>query len=367
MNADVNPMIIQNIIESIPIGVLVMNSSGEIIVMNRTLSDILGIPAHMLKENGWGKIFFGSDKNIEFNQVIIDVIQKEAINLHRNVDYIHPSGKILRLSMTTSFLRENGGPSLGIVVLIDEVTELYHLHEQEKAILEEKNKIQHEKIEALKNLALAVAHQIRNPVTSIGGFAQRILKKTDKGSPNAVYLQNIIEDTARLEKTVQAVTEYTEYTDSKTIKTVETPLSTIIDKAHKVLLQEIQNLSKTVDINMDIQDTYVMVDPSRFTQALHEIFLNALEAVSTDQGMIHITTFLDKEGVYIQVSDNGRPISKQDRPFIFDPFFSTKAKGTGMGLSKAQKIITEHNGRIVVNSRDGKGTDVLIRLPYVNF
>ena len=117
---------------------------------------------------------------------------------------------------------------------------------------------------------------------------------------------------------------------------------------------------------MDIQDTYVMVDPSRFTQALHEIFLNALEAVSTDQGMIHITTFLDKEGVYIQVSDNGRPISKQDRPFIFDPFFSTKAKGTGMGLSKAQKIITEHNGRIVIDSRDGKGTDVLIGLPRVD-
>ncbi len=85
-----------------------IDSKGEIITTNRSVSEILGYATDMLEGKGWGEIFFDTDNNVEFNQVIVDVIQEKKINLHRDTSYVRPTGETLQLSITTSFLRENG-------------------------------------------------------------------------------------------------------------------------------------------------------------------------------------------------------------------------------------------------------------------
>lgn len=345
--------------ESIPIGLLVIDSKGEIITTNRSASEILGYTTDMLEGKGWGEIFFDTDNNVEFNQVIVDVIQEKKINLHRDTSYVRPTGETLQLSITTSFLRENG-EIVGIVVLMDDVTELHRFHEREKAILEEKSRIQHERAEGLKKLALAVAHQIRNPIMSIGGFAMRMLKKPDKKDQDTVYLQNILKGANRLEDIVQAVRDYT---DLPPVEPIKIPVSEILEKAQRRLRKKAVEFSKKVNWDIQIQPAEVFIDPELFERALDEVLLNALESFAGDQGRINMIVYQDIKGACIEISDTGVGISEQDKPYIFDPFFSTKAMGVGMGLCKAQRIIVEHRGEITINSSLEKGTKVTIRLP----
>lgn len=338
---------------------LVIDSQGEIVTINRAACEILGYTRDTFRGKGWGEIFFEADKNVEFNQVIIEVILEKQVNLHRDVSYIRPTGETLRLSINTSFLQEND-EIVGLVVLLDDVTELHELHEREKAILEEKNRAQRERTESLKKLALAVAHQIRNPVTSIGGFATRLLNKSDKKGGNAVYLRNILSGTKRLEAIVQGVVDYTEIFPASPVKV---PISGVLGKAQARLTEKAIELSKQVNWNVKIEPIEVLIDPELFAQALDEILLNCVEAFTGDHGTVDIIAFRNANGTYIEISGTGTGISEQDMPYIFDPFFTTKAVGVGMGLCKAQRIITEHKGELTVSSSPGKGTKVTVRLP----
>ena len=338
---------------------LVIDSQGEIVTINRAACEILGYTGDTFRGKGWGEIFFEADKNVEFNQVIIEVILEKQVNLHRDVSYIRPTGETLRLSINTSFLQEND-EIVGLVVLLDDVTELHGLHEREKAILEEKNRAQRERTESLKKLALAVAHQIRNPVTSIGGFATRLLNKSDKKDGNAVYLRNILSGTKRLEAIVQGVMDYTEISPASPVKV---PILRTLGKAQARLTEKAAELSKQVNWNVKIEPIEVLIDPELFAQALDEILLNCVEAFTDDHGTVDIIAFRNGNGTHIEISGTGTGISEQDMPYIFDPFFTTKAVGVGMGLCKAQRIITEHKGELTVSSSTGKGTKVTVHLP----
>jgi methyl-accepting chemotaxis protein len=99
-----------------------------------------------------------------------------------------------------------------------------------------------------------------------------------------------------------------------------------------------------------------------FAQALTAILLNALESFYEDKGRIEITARKGDGCLIVEVSDSGAGIDEKDRPFVFDPFFTTKAVGVGMGLSMAERIIAEHQGRIQLESEQGKGTKVTMTL-----
>lgn len=340
-------------------GLLVINPQGEIVTTNPAASEILGYPLNVLKGKSWGELFIHEERNIEFNQVILDVIWDKIVNLHRDVSYSRPTGETLKLSVTTSFLTQ-ADETVGIVVLLDDVTEIHDIREREKTILEEKHRIQSERAESLKNFALAVAHQIRNPITGIGGFAMRMRKKIDNENPSAVYLDNILSETRRLEDIVSAVKEYA---DLSSVVPEWVPIAGVLEDARAALDRKADQLSKKVIWNIRTQPVDVFIDPGFFLEALNEILLNALESFRDNQGSIDIVVYQDSNGLYITISDNGTGITEREKPYIFDPFFSTKAVGVGMGLCKAQRIIAEHNGEIAIDSRAHDGTTVTIRLP----
>jgi len=355
----IKSIVIQNILESVPVGLLVIDPKGEIVTTNRAASEILGYSSEMLKGKGWGELFFDNDQNIDFNQVILDVIQEKRVNLHRSVNYSRPTGETLRLSITTSFLKENEEVA-GIVVLMDDITEIDRVRRRERAILEEKNRIQRQRAEGLQKLSLAVAHQIRNPVTSIGGFSMRILKTLDENNPSTDYVHNILTGTKRLEDIVKAVSDYA---DLSPVVPAEVLISDILEKARVRFDQEAIGLSKKVDWSIRVEPIEVEVDPELFSKALNEILSNSLESFRGGEGSIAIAVFEDVNNLRVEITDNGAGVSEEDIPYIFDPFFTTKAVGVGMGLCKAQRIIAEHKGEISVESSPGKGTKVTIKLP----
>jgi len=352
-------IIAKNIIETIPIGLLVVSPDGEISLLNEATCSILGYSQETFHNKGVAELFFEEEHNYEFNEFIVEVIREEKYNLQRTVPYFRPSGELLQLALTSSFIRDHENKP-ALVILLDDVTPLHTLHQREKAILQEKNRIQRERAESLNQLALAVAHQLRNPATTIGGFALLMLKKMGEESPFARHLHSILEDAGRLERMVKAVEEYARI-PSAVIARVS--LLKALQEAALMAEQATQRLERQIQWVTKLRPISVFIDLHLFKQALYECFMNAIEAATTEFCSIEISAASRDGVVAVEIEDNGRGISSIDRPFIFDPFFSTKADGVGMGLCKAQRIIFEHNGSLYINDRPGGGTIVTIEIP----
>jgi anti-anti-sigma factor len=337
----------------------VIDSQGEIILGNASASEILGHPAEAILGRGWADLFLGTEGNDSFNQVIVDVIWEEERNLHRTVPYVHPNGDVLQLAITSSFVH-GGQEALGIVVLLNDVSEIFRLHLQEKAILEERNRLQRERTEGLNNLAMAVAHQLRNPTTAIGGFASMLLKKVDPEEMSFRYLQQILGATKRLEDLVYSVGEYASFS---VVSPSKMPVCRIREQLQQRVDQKATELSRHASLNIRTAVFDVKVDPKFFVEALYELLDNAVEAMPSSEGVIEVCMSQDEEVLLITIQDNGLGISEENLPYVFDPFFTTKAVGVGMGLCRAKRIIAEHNGSLRIDSVAGIGTKVLIRVP----
>jgi anti-anti-sigma factor len=353
------PIIIRNIFENLPVGLLVIDPQGAIILANSAASTILGYPGEVIAGKGWADLFMGAGENDPFNQVIVDVIWEERLNLHRTVPYVRPNAEVRQLSITTSFIR--GDQELvGIVVLLNDVTEIYALHLQEKTILEEKNNLQRERTESLNKLAMAVAHQLRNPTTAIGGFAAIMLKKADPDTMSAMYLQKIVSSTKRLEDVVRSVHDYASLPPVSFRKIA---LARFFEPLRQRVGQKAAELCRNVSLTISGEAFDVEVDPKLFGEALAEILDNAVEALTSGHGDLEVSVAQEENSLLIAIQDNGAGISDQDLPFIFDPFFTTKAVGVGMGLCRARHIIAEHNGSLWIESIAGIGTKALVRIP----
>ena len=340
-------------------GLLVINPGGEIVTSNDAASEILGYACRVFEGKGWGELFLEDLKNQAFNQIILDVIEEKKVNLHRRVPYVQPGGKTLQLSITGSFLRENDQIA-GIVLILHDVTELQLLHDREKQVLREKHRLERERAEGLTRLAMAIAHQIRNPVMSIGGFAMRILSKIDANSSIAVYLKNILSDAERLEAIVRVVSEYTRI---PTAKPVQVSISDILEKEMAQLQAKAAEFSKRVTWSLELSVVEFAVDPALFRRAIYEVLLNALEFSKGNEGSVTIFLSEEQNGLLMEIVDDGIGISEKDMPYVFDPFFTTKAVGVGMGLCFVRRIIGEHGGDVRIDSEPGKGTKVIMRFP----
>ena len=313
----------------------------------------------MFEGKGWGDLFLEDLRNLAFNQVIVDVIREKKVNLHRRVSYVQPGGETLQLSIRGSFLREDDAIA-GIVLILHDVSELTRLHNREKKVLREKHRLERERAEGLTRLALAIAHQIRNPVMSIGGFAMRILKKMNENVTITAYLENILSDAGRLEEIVKVVSDYTRI---QTAAPVRVFLAEIFEKEMVRFREKAAELSKTVTVSLQLTVSEFEVDPALFSRAIYEVLSNALEFSKSEGCVVKIFVMADQNGLLVEIIDDGIGISEKDMPYVFDPFFTSKAVGVGMGLCHVRRIIGEHGGNIRIDSVPGKGARVIIRLP----
>ncbi|MCF8081910.1 MAG: PAS domain S-box protein [Deltaproteobacteria bacterium] len=356
---EISPLILQNMLDNLPVGLMVIHVNGETLTVNQAASKILGYPLNAFDGERWEALLVDREKNDAFNRIIVDIVREKKVNLKRNVWYTRPDGKTLHLSVTGSFLRE-GENIEGIAVLINDLTELHRAHENEKAVLQENSELQHERAESIRHLAEAVAHQIRNPVAAIGGFSMRLLHKLDPNDPNRKYLETILDGSKRLEDIVRAVGSYTRLLR---ISPQRVSVLAVLERAQAEIAPKEAELSRKIAWTVQSEPEEMILDPELFCHALKELFLNALEFCNDHCIAISVAIRKNEDHMDVEIRDTGSGISEKDRPYIFDPFFTTKAVGVGMGLCRVKRIISDHKGRIRVDSVPGKGTSVTLRLP----
>ncbi|OEU70612.1 MAG: PAS domain-containing sensor histidine kinase [Desulfovibrio sp. S3730MH75] len=354
-------LVIENIVESINVGLMVISNTGEIVFLNKAVCKILDLNLAEHLGRGWGELFIKSEySNIEFNQVIIDLIDEQKIGLTHRVSYYPESGNCPKeLSITSSFL-SNNSKILGMVFLFEDVTDSYQAEERERKILSRNVELQKERIAGLDALAQAVAHQVRNPTSIIGGLANIVSRKLPEKDPLQREMQAISEEAMKLEELVNVVKKYS---------TIPQPiLSEIqvgyffekaIERANRILAK----IGENTVVNIESNISELNIDSSLFTSVIVELLLNASNFTPSPSTKVDIKVFLENDVLRIKVIDHGFGIEKKSLPYVCDPFFSTKAKGVGMGLSLVKKIVFEHQGKLFIES-DGlnMGTTVTIEL-----
>jgi two-component system NtrC family sensor kinase len=238
----------------------------------------------------------------------------------------------------------------------------------DKARLIEKQKAQYmhlslqtEKMAALGRMAAAIAHEINNPLAGILLFSTNLAKKVPEEGPLKEGLDIIIHETIRCKSIIQELLEFSrEREPQKVLKNI----NDVINKALSILENEFRLHHISTDKALSAELPNTLLDINQMEQVFVNLLLNAVEAIQ-EKGVITIKSYLDRSQSYaiIEIIDTGCGIAPDDLNKIFEPFFSTKPKGTGLGLAVSYGIVRNHQGDIKVSSQPGSGTCFTIEIP----
>jgi signal transduction histidine kinase len=221
--------------------------------------------------------------------------------------------------------------------------------------------LQTEKLSALGRMAASIAHEINNPLAGILLYSTNLAKKVSKEGPLKQGLEVIINETIRCKTIIQELLEFSQ--DKEPKKTLR-KINDIIEKALSILENEfrLQHITVKKDLSGNMQT--MLLDENLMEQVFVNIILNAVESVK-DKGVITISSNMVPNQLYgkIEIADNGCGIAQENLVKIFEPFFSTKTKGTGLGLAVSYGIVQNHQGTIKVTSKPGEGTRFIIEIP----
>lgn len=250
----------------------------------------------------------------------------------------------------------------------DYITKPFHLQEllariksRLKLTQEHHRTVSRERNKALNRMAEGVEHEIRNPVVSIGGFARRILDELPEDDRKKKYAKIILQETQRLERMVKESVALRDLSSGGKNKLdihllIDEALThtTDLKKQHRVVIE------RKFDHNLPL----LPLNHDNMLIAFIQLISNGLEAIDNG-GTLTIRTSVDNDdsNLLIEITDNGHGIKSKDLGHIFDPFFTSKMSGAGMGLPLTRKIIGYHHGTISVESQLGQGTCVTVTLP----
>jgi signal transduction histidine kinase len=223
-----------------------------------------------------------------------------------------------------------------------------------------------EKLAALGEMAADIAHEIKNPLTAIGGFARRLDKRFNGDMPEKTYINIIIKEVSRLEKVLNEILNFSkgEKVDNFRLNNVNTIINETLIIFDNEFLEN--NISVETDLQPDLPN--VKCDYQQLKQAVINLINNSCQAMPTG-GTLTINTkngsLLNKDSVIIKIGDTGGGVGNDVIHNIFNPFFTTKNGGTGLGLAITHRLIANHSGSIEVNNRPGTGVTFIINLPII--
>ncbi|SNB45703.1 nitrogen regulation protein NR(II) [Geobacter sp. DSM 9736] len=214
-----------------------------------------------------------------------------------------------------------------------------------------------ENMARLGEMGAVLAHEIRNPLGGIKGFAQ-VIEKRPVDERNSKFASRIVAETIRLEN---LVADLLSYAHNNRLKSERVNLCDVIE--HSVSLLRPEANQHAIELSVSCGDSmYLLGRRDHLEQVLLNIIRNGIQSMHQG-GVLAIETGRTGTTLVVTITDTGEGIREEDAERIFDPFFTTKAKGTGLGLPLCKKIIEEHEGSIEAKCSSGKGTSIIIKLP----
>ena len=344
------------ILESFPFGVIAINPEGFISSMNTTARDLLNVP----NENIIGKSVSVLPLSFRDHFEKCRHVSRKFDGLEDDFTFENEFGKKI-IKQSSSPLLDEKDQVIGVLTTFWDVTKVRQLE----------NHIQRsEQLVAIGQMTAGLAHEVKNPLGTvqlasdlIASEIKDIAATRENGDPSVEIIteaaKDIQDEIQRLDLLVRRFLQFSR--ENKKDESVFS-MKTLAAETLQLLSHQFRKKQIIATLDADVEDYFIKGDRNQMIQALLNIFINSIEAVS-EHGRVIVSMKETRNGtIEIEITDDGIGIPQQKIKRIFNPFFSTKQEGTGLGLWITHDIISSHNGHIEVESELGQGTSFLISL-----
>lgn len=329
----------ENILQSVPSGVISVDNSMRIKSINQAAERILGINAKEVIDRDFTEVF---------NEPLITLVKSHKTVSREEYPYVTRDDRHIWLGVTTSQLKNAAGEVIGLIFVFTDLTDIKALQEQVEL---------KKRLTQLGEMSAGISHELRNSMSVISGYAKLLSRKVE--TSNRAAVDAILKEIKNMDKILSELLAFAKPT---VLNTSDIDLNRLIQET--VASAVGNNDAIKVRINTE-GSIFVKADEVLLKQAFTNILINAVEAMP-EGGSLEIESRKLKDRAVISIRDTGQGIPKDIREKIFLPFYTTKQRGIGLGLALVQKIILSHGGSIEVDSIEGEGTTFKITLPAMS-
>jgi len=340
---------LQSVLSNMINGVVMMDSSGSILIMNDRAEQILGISASKLI----GKHYREIKQQYELSQLIMEGFDTRK-HIHEEITFYYPEERLLELNLVPIY-QSHGTDFSGILLVLQDVSAIRRLERMRS--------------EFVAN----VSHELKTPIAAVKGFAETLLGGAVKDEETAnSFLQIIYDESERLNRLIGDILELSKI-ESRRVPLILSPVDISSFMSDTIAILEVSAKRKHINVNLQSpQELYMEGDEDRLRQIFVNLLSNAI-AYTPEGGSVDVSISLtEQEQVRIEIADTGIGIPEKDVPRIFERFYrvdkarSRGSGGTGLGLSIVKHLVEMHKGVIAVQSEVGKGTTFTLEFPTIH-
>jgi two-component system, sporulation sensor kinase E len=357
---------LETVFNAIHEGIVVTDSNGRVTYLNDAACKLFGLePADAI-----GKRLDERVRGLDW-----DSLTQSGGPVSRDMEIFYPENRFINFYIVplmiehreaTGSAGDSGGARPAISTIAGRVGHVMILRDITESRRTAQQTLESERLNALTLLAAGVAHEIGNPLNSLHIHLQLMERKAQELDHNAKSELRQSIDVARSEvrRLDSIVTQFLRAIRPSQPQLQPENLNTIIEEAVRFFTPEIQDRDIVVEQELRADLPLLQLDPEQMKQAFYNVIKNSLEAMRR-RGTLRIRTDLDDTHVMVSFTDTGGGMSAENLSRVFKPYFTTKPAGTGLGLLIVRRIVREHGGELSIESGQGKGLTLTIRLPYV--
>jgi len=329
-----------NVIESIPVGLITLDADNRIVSCNRQTENLF-------------EMSFASLLSREIGQVLPDCPSslKDSCSslLEKETECTTASGRLIPLRLSCSPLFDDEDQEIGKVLILRDMSSIKEMELQ----LERSRRMA-----ALGKMAAGIAHEIRNPLGTLRGFAQYFGSRAENDEGSDKYAELMISEIDRLNQTISGLLQFSRPREPQ-LQRVE--IAELFSKTVSLMAADLTSKDIALHWPKTIGTT-VKADPDLLLQVLMNLLKNSISAIEAG-GEVTFACREEEQMVLLSIADNGCGMSEEVRQKMFDPFYTTLKTGTGLGLAVSHQIVEQHGGSFEVETAPGTGTIITIRLP----
>jgi PAS domain S-box-containing protein len=348
----------KGIIQSISSGLITIDPNGIITFINKAALSILGYEYQDLVGSAIRNLF--ADDN-EAEKVLDHLLNKKRMFESRETNLLNRSNKPIPIGFTTTLLSSEDPSYDSVIISFRDLTSLHHYRIQIERI---------DRLTTLGEVSAGIAHEIRNPLAGIKTSAQVLEESFSPGDHRSQLVARIVKE---IDRSNELLKKFFNFAKPGKPKQEFVSLETLVEGIFLLLSSKMKKKEIIFEKNVDSDITDVYVDENQLEQVLINLFLNALDAVDKGGSItVHLKMVKNRDEVLLDnaskavlliVEDNGCGIDKENLEKIFNPFFTTKSDGVGLGLSISSRLIEENGGQIFVESEPEQGSRFKIYFP----
>ena len=356
---------LETVFNSIQEGIIVTDSKGRITYLNDAACQLFGLEA----EDSLGKRLDERVRGLDWN-----ALSREGA-VSRDMEIFYPTNRFINFYSVPlvierqDFVAGDAVPSPGSATAAtgERVGHAIILRDITESRRTEQQTIESERLNALTLLAAGVAHEIGNPLNSLNIHLQLIEREARKldGAKGAELQESVEVARAEINRLDSIISQFLRAIRPTRPQLRPENINTIVEEAVRFFALEIKDRDIVVEQELRSDLPLLELDRDQIKQAFYNVIKNGLEAMKS-RGILRIRTDLDESHVIVRFTDTGGGISAENLSRVFEPYFTTKTSGTGLGLLIVRRIVREHGGELSIESSEGKGLTLTIRLPHID-